>query len=156
VLLEFLADQIEVIDVLLLQLLHYLEQRLRLCDVVPVPAPLLENGPLPLEEFPAIRYMALGLLQVIEKHLTMHPLMLPPPHRHLSGVRRWGAGLPDTQPTSVSSRLCLASTPLSKATPGGRVLITPAVALVTVRTTTSWLKNQKMPSKSAAHASNTY
>jgi hypothetical protein len=52
--------------VLLLQLLHYLEQRLRLCDVVPVPAPLLENGPLPLEEFPAIGYMALGLLQVIE------------------------------------------------------------------------------------------
>ena len=51
---------------LLLQLLHYLEQRLRLCDVVPVPAPLLENGPLPLEEFPAIGYMALGLLQVIE------------------------------------------------------------------------------------------
>jgi hypothetical protein len=75
---KLLAERSEMLDVHPLQLLHRLQHRLRTFDIVTVPAPLIDDGALPLEEPHAIRYVTLSLFQVIEKHLAIHYQILPP------------------------------------------------------------------------------
>jgi hypothetical protein len=74
-----------------LQLLHGLEQCLRSFDIVAVAAPLIDDGPLPLEEARAIGHMPLSLFQVIEKHLAIHCAILP---LSVVGPSRAAASLP--------------------------------------------------------------
>jgi len=66
------------LDVHPLQLLHGLEHPLRTFDIVTVPAPLIDDGALPLEEPRAIGHVTLSLFQVIEEHLAIHYAILPP------------------------------------------------------------------------------
>ena len=69
---ELLMDALEVSDVHLLDLLHSLEESLRLADRVTVAPELFKDSPLPLEKCLACLDVLLGLEQVIDKRLTIH------------------------------------------------------------------------------------